>query len=174
MSLKPRIAFVVAVARNGVIGRDGRLPWHMSSDLQRFKALTMGKPVLMGRRTWESLPRKPLPGRLNIVVTRQADYAAAGAVVARDLDHALQVAADAGTGEICVIGGAEVFRELMPNADRLYLSEIDLDTAGDAFFPEVNASEWKEISRETVRRGPKDDAGFTFRVLDRIRPVPQS
>jgi dihydrofolate reductase len=170
---KPRVAFVVAAARNGVIGRDGRLPWHISSDLQRFKALTMGKPVLMGRRTWESLPRRPLPGRVNIVVTRQAGYAAAGAVVARDLDHALAVAAEVGTDEICVIGGGEVFRELMPKADRLYLSEIDLDPAGDTFLPPVNPGEWQETSREVVGRGPRDDAGFTFRVLDRIRPVPQ-
>jgi dihydrofolate reductase len=170
----PRIAFVVAVARNGVIGRDGRLPWRMASDLAQFKAITMGKPVIMGRKTWESLPRRPLPGRLNIVLTRKTDFLAEGAAVAHSLDQAVEIARETDASEICVIGGAEVFAELLPRTDRLYLSEVDLVPEGDVVFPLIRASEWQEISRQGFDRGPHDDAGFVLRVLDRLRPVPQS
>jgi dihydrofolate reductase len=161
---KPRIAFVVAVARNGVIGRKGELPWHISSDLKRFKAITMGKPVIMGRKTWDSLPRKPLQGRTNIVVTRQHDYAAEGAVVVNSLDEAL---AKTDGEEVCIIGGGELFKEAMPIANRLYLTEVDLDVPGDTFFPKIDPKSWKEVSREVHPRGPKDDASFILRVLDR-------
>ena len=161
---RPRIALVVAVSRNGVIGRNGGLPWHVSSDLKRFKAITMGKPVIMGRRTWESLPRRPLAGRANIVVTRQEAYDAPGALVAASLKDAL---AQAEGEEICIIGGGELFREALPMADRLYLTEIDLDVPGDTYFPAIDATSWIEISREAHSRGPKDDAGFVLRVLDR-------
>ncbi|MGE3877409.1 MAG: dihydrofolate reductase [Parvibaculaceae bacterium] len=161
---KPRIAFVVAVARNGVIGRDGGLPWRISSDLKRFKAITMGKPVIMGRKTWESLPRRPLEGRTNIVVTRQRGYDAPGALVAASLGEAL---AKAEGEEVCIIGGGELFREALPIADRLYLTEVDLDASGDVYFPEIDRKSWIEISREVHPRGPKDDAGFVLRVLDR-------
>src|SRR5690348_16688740 len=99
----PRIALVVAVARNGVIGRGGHLPWHISSDLKHFKTITMGKPLVMGRKTWESLPRRPLPGRMNIVITRHRDYRADGAIIADDLGDAIKAAAKAGVDEICVI-----------------------------------------------------------------------
>lgn len=162
---RPRIALVVAVSRNGVIGRNGGLPWHVSSDLKRFKAITMGKPVIMGRRTWESLPRRPLAGRVNIVVTRQETYDAPGALVAASLKDAL---AQAGGEEICIIGGGALFREALPMADRLYLTEIDLDVPGDTFFPAIDAAAWIEVSREAHPRGPKDDAGFVLRVLDRV------
>jgi dihydrofolate reductase len=169
----PRISFVVAVARNGVIGRDGHLPWRISSDLQRFKSITMGKPVIMGRKTWEGLPRRPLVGRDNIVITHQASYSAAGAIVVDGVDAALTAATKSGASEICVIGGGEIFREIMPLASRLYLSEVDLSPAGDTFFPVINLLDWQEVSREVVDRGPRDDAGFTLRVLDRIGPVQQ-
>jgi dihydrofolate reductase len=162
---KPRIAFVVAITRNGVIGLDGGLPWRVSSDLKRFKAITMGKPVIMGRKTWESLPRKPLEGRTNIVVTRNRDYAAEGAIVVNSLSEAL---ATAKGDEACIIGGGELFREAMPIVDRLYLTEIALDVPGDAFFPPIDPRSWKEISREVHPRGLKDDASFVLRVLDRI------
>src|SRR5436190_5304260 len=145
----PRIALVVAVARNGVIGERGRLPWRISSDLKRFKAITMGKPVIMGRKTWEGLPRRPLPGRMNIVLTRHRDYRVEGAVVADDPSNAVASAAQSGTGEICVIGGGEVFREFLPRASRIYLSEVDLAPVGDIFFPYIDAAEWREVSRET-------------------------
>ena len=173
MSHKPRLVFVLAMSRNRVIGANGGLPWRMPSDLKRFKALTMGKPVIMGRKTWDSLPRKPLPGRPNIVVTRQAGYDAPGAIVTGTLGEALRQARAAATDEIAVIGGAEIFNELLPFADRIYLSEIDVEMQGDRFFPALPAEEWKETSHETHPRGEGDAAGFTLRVLDRFGPARQ-
>jgi len=171
MSAKPRIVFVVAVARNGVIGSHGTLPWRMPSDLKRFKALTMGKPVIMGRKTWESLPKKPLPGRVNIVVTRQAGYSAPGAVVVTTPQEALRQAAAQNPEEIAVIGGAEIFAALLPFADRLYLSEIDLEAKGETVFPEIDETEWRETARETHAPAEGDAAGFVLRTLDRLGPA---
>ena len=160
-----RITFVVAVSRNGVIGRAGGLPWHISSDLKRFKAITMGKPLIMGRKTWESLPKKPLPGRQNIVITRQKNYQAEGAVVVADTASALVAARDA--EEICVIGGGEIFAKFMANADRIYLTEVDLQVEGDTLFPAIDPGHWQEVAREVHPLGPNDSAGFVLRVLDR-------
>jgi dihydrofolate reductase len=165
---RPRIAFVVAVARNGVIGRQGRLPWRISSDLKRFKAITMAKPVIMGRKTWESLPRRPLPGRLNIVITRDKRFQAKGALVAASVGDALARARQAQSEEICVIGGSEIFREMLPMADRLYLTEVDLSPEGNVVFPPLDPKVWREISRETHAREEGDDTGFVLRVLDRV------
>ncbi|MFO0991768.1 MAG: dihydrofolate reductase [Hyphomicrobiales bacterium] len=173
MSHKLRIVFVLAMSRNRVIGANGGLPWRMPSDLKRFKALTMGKPVIMGRKTWDSLPKKPLPGRPNIVVTRQAGYEAPGAIVAATLSEALRQARAVATDEIAVIGGAEIFNEMLPFADRIYLSEIDLEAQGDRYFPVLPAAEWKEISSETYARLEGDAAGFKLRVLDRVGPACQ-
>ncbi|MFZ5671897.1 MAG: dihydrofolate reductase [Pseudomonadota bacterium] len=164
---RPRIAFVVAVARNGVIGAKGDLPWRISSDLKRFKQITMGKPVIMGRKTWESLPKRPLAGRLNIVVTRDRSYEAPGAVVAASVETALAAARQSASEEICVIGGSEIFRQFLPIADRLYLTEVDLTPQGDAVFPPLDFSQWTETSREVHPRAEHDDAGFVLRVLDR-------
>src|SRR5262245_27927350 len=171
---EPRIAFVVAVARNGVIGRRGKLPWRISSDLKRFKAITLGKPVIMGRKTWESLPRRPLPGRLNIVITRDHHYQAQGAVVTASVSEALARARQTESEEICVIGGSEVFREMLPMADRLYLTEIDLAPEGDVVFPPIDPKAWRETSSETHAREEGDDSGFILRVLDRVAPGPQN
>jgi len=173
VSKDPRIAFVLAMSRNRVIGAKGTLPWRMPSDLKRFKALTLGKPVIMGRKTWESLPRKPLPGRPNIVITRQAGYDAPGAVVVGTLAEALKHARGVASDEIAVIGGAEIFNELLPFADRIYLSEIDLEAEGDRYFPELKKDAWREISCETHARGEGAAAGFTLRVLDRVGPARQ-
>ena len=162
-----RIAFVVAVSKNGVIGRDGGLPWRISADLKRFKQITMGKPVIMGRKTWESLPKMPLPGRTNIVITRQADYEARGAQVASDVDAALKIAEAERPEEIAVIGGGEIFRMFLPLAHRIYLSEVDLTVAGDTFFPRLEPVQWRETSSEVYEKGPNDTASFTLRVLDR-------
>jgi dihydrofolate reductase len=167
MTKRPRIVFVVAVARNGVIGRQGALPWRVSSDLKRFKQITMGKPVIMGRKTWESLPRRPLPGRLNIVITRDRQYRAEGAVVAASVVEALAQAQQVASDEICVIGGSDIFRQMLPMADRLYLTEVDLAPDGDVHFPPLDRSEWREVSREMHPRAEGDDAGFVLRVLDR-------
>jgi dihydrofolate reductase len=160
------ISFVVAVARNGVIGREGGLPWHISSDLKRFKEITMGKPVIMGRKTWDSLPRKPLPGRRNIVITRQADFPAEGAEVVATPEQALNLCA--GSPEVAVIGGGEVYRLFWPMVDRLYLTEVDLEVEGDTHFPALDPAEWREVAREVHPRSERDSAAFTLRVLDRM------
>ncbi len=161
------ISLVVAVSRNGVIGRDGGLPWHISSDLKRFKEITMGKPVVMGRKTWESLPKKPLPGRRNIVITRQADYQATSADVVASAEAALGLCV--AEPEVAVIGGGEIYSLFWPLAGRLYLTEVDLDIEGDTRFPRVVASEWIERSREVHAQGPNDSAGFTLRILDKMK-----
>jgi len=170
---RPRISFVVAVARNGVIGRKGELPWRISSDLKRFKSITMGKPVIMGRKTWESLPKRPLPGRANIVITRDRDYRADGAAVVTSVDEAVKEGEATGSDEICVIGGSDIFRQMLLKADRLYLTEVDLTPPGDVFFPSFDPKDWQETSREIHARTDGDDAGFILRVLDRVASTPQ-
>jgi dihydrofolate reductase len=169
---RPLLAVVVAVAKNGVIGRDGDLPWRIPSDLKRFKAATLGKPVIMGRKTWESLPRKPLPGRPNIIVSRSMS-AAPGAQVVSSVEAALDAgaaaAAECGTGEVCLIGGARLYADMLDLVDRIYLTEVDLEPQGDVVFGALDPEAWREISAERVERGPDDDAGFTVRVLDRIK-----
>lgn len=166
----PKLTLVVAVAKNGVIGRDGDLPWRLSSDLKRFKAATMGKPVLMGRKTWESLPKKPLPGRPNLILTRDANVVADGAWVYTDLAAMLAagraMASAAGAQETCVIGGAQLYEATLPLADRIILTEVNLEPAGDARL-QLDLASWREVSREHVARGEKDDADFVVRVLER-------
>jgi dihydrofolate reductase len=158
---------MVAVSRNGVIGRDGGLPWHISSDLKLFKSLTMGKAIVMGRKTWDALPRKPLPGRLNIVITRQADFSAKGAVVARDAESALEKAGHLNETEIAVIGGGEIYNLFMPVADRIYRTDVDMEVNGDTYFPALDETKWVLTSIEKFEQGPKDSAGFSLRVFDR-------
>ncbi|MCH8489303.1 MAG: dihydrofolate reductase [Oceanicaulis sp.] len=165
------IALVVAVARNGVIGRDGDLPWRISSDLKRFKQVTRGKPVVMGRKTWDSLPRKPLPGRVNIVISRTLAEAP-GALVRRDLDAALEAAQAAAladsAAEICIIGGAQIYAAVLARASRIYLTEVALAPQGDSRFPALDPAHWREVSAERVEPAEGDDAGFTARVLERM------
>ncbi|MDK9703867.1 MAG: dihydrofolate reductase [Sulfuritalea sp.] len=160
---KPVLTLIAAVARNGVIGIDDRLPWHLPADLRHFKALTTGHAVIMGRKTWESLPAKfrPLPGRRNIVVTRDAGYRAEGAVVALSLPAAIDAA---GEGEAFVIGGAELYAAALPLADRLQLTEIDADFEGDTRFPAIDPQRWRETARETHRGDADFDYAFvTYR-----------
>jgi dihydrofolate reductase len=168
--LTPKLTLVVAVAKNGVIGRDGVLPWRLSSDMKRFKAATMGKPVLMGRKTWDSLPKKPLPGRQNLILTRDADFKADGAWVYTDLSAMLAaaraMAEAAGVEEACVIGGAQLYNAVLPQADRIILTEVNLSPEGDARL-DLDLSRWREVSREHVERGPNDEADFTVRILER-------
>lgn len=165
------LAIVVARARNGVIGRDGDLPWRLRSDLQRFKQVTMFKPCVMGRRTWDSLPLKPLPGRLNIVLTRDSSFEAKGAVVCQSFSEALEIAAEQaeedGAEEICVIGGVALFALALPRARRLYITEVEAEPEGDAVFPDFDEAEFIEASSERHEPGEKDDHAFTFRVLER-------
>jgi dihydrofolate reductase len=143
-----RIALVVARAANGVIGDHGKIPWRIPEDMRRFRNLTMGKPCIMGRRTWDSLPKKPLPGRLNIVVTRNPDYAAEGAMLVSSLDQAFARASGESPGEICVIGGEEIYRAAIPLADVIYLTDVVEDFAGDAYFPPLDPIDWCETTRE--------------------------
>jgi dihydrofolate reductase len=171
MSVK--LSLIVARGRNGVIGREGALPWKLSSDMARFKAITMGKPVLMGRKTWDSLPGKfrPLPGRKNIVLTRDKDFRALGAWVFSDLAAALAaakaMAAADGVDEVHVIGGARLYAETLKLADRLYLTEVAAAPDGDAHFPAVDEAAYREVSREAFAAGAKDDHAFSLRRLDR-------
>lgn len=169
----PSLALVVARARNGVIGRDGDLPWRLRSDLQRFKAITMGKPCLMGRRTWESLPLRPLPGRLNLVLSRDGSFEANGALACTSLDEALDIArehaSEDGVDEICVIGGTALFAAALPRARRLYITEVDAEPEGDAWFPVFDETVFAETWREAHPPAEKDDHAFVFRVLERVK-----
>ncbi|WP_295813386.1 dihydrofolate reductase [uncultured Nitratireductor sp.] len=161
------IELVVAMAENGVIGHEGGLPWRLSTDLKRFKAVTMGKPVIMGRKTWESIG-KPLPGRRNIVVTRQTDYAAEGAECASSLDVALALATAGEAGaDICVIGGGQIYREAMHKADRLHVTHVHAEIDGDTMFPPIDPEIWEAVSREDVPAGQKDVYATTYVVYER-------
>ena len=156
---------MVAVSRNGVIGRAGGLPWHISSDLKRFKTITMGKPLIMGRKTWDSLPKKPLPARQNIVITRQKNFQAEGAVVVADAAEALAAAGEA--EEICVIGGGEIYAMFFARAHRIYLTEVDVEVSGDTRFPAIDPNQWIETALEIHPLGPDDSASYVLRTLDR-------
>jgi len=176
MSTHPHLSLIVAKSLNGVIGVDGDLPWHLSSDLQYFKRTTLGKPVLMGRVTWEGLPF-PLPGRPNLVLTRDRSYKAnkghqtKGAEVFHDLESMIgrgfELAGETGTDEIMLIGGAKVYLEAQKYVSRMYITEVDVMIEGDAHFPAVQASDWKQISETPHAKGPKDDYPFTVKVYER-------
>ena len=159
------IVIIAAVAENGVIGHGGAMPWRLKSDMQHLRALTMGKPVVMGRKTYLSTSVKPLPGRTNIVVTREANFTAPGVLVARSLDIALEAArGDAlrrGT-DIMVIGGAEIYARAMPFADRLEITRIHMRPEGDTAFPPIDPAVWREVSRMPHPAGEGDDAAFDF------------
>jgi dihydrofolate reductase len=163
----------LARARNGVIGRDGQLPWRLGTDLRRFRTLTLGKPVIMGRKTWESLPprARPLPGRLNVVLSRQAEYELEGAVACDSFAEALEIAreqaAEDGVDEVCVIGGAALFALALTQARRVYLTEVEGEPAGDVTLPPLDETGWREVRREAVPAGPDDEYPTVFRVLER-------
>jgi dihydrofolate reductase len=161
----------VARSLNGVIGRDNDLPWRLKSDLAIFKGCTMGKPVIMGRKTWDSLPRKPLPGRMNIVLSRDGSFEPPQAVVCESFLEAVQMAkeqaAEDGVDEVCVIGGRALFETALPKARRLYLTEVQAEVAGDVSFPAFDEAAWTEVRREEHPAGPDDDHAFVFRVLER-------
>jgi dihydrofolate reductase len=167
----PRLVLVAAVAENGVIGRDGGMPWHLPGDLRHFKAITLGKPVIMGRRTFDSIGRKPLPGRPNIVMTRDKSFAAGGVTVVADLEGALRVAekeaARLAADEIAIIGGSTLYAEAMPRASRLYLTEVHAKPEGTVRFPDFDRAAWREVSREGPQREPGEAHAYTFMTLDR-------
>jgi len=161
---EPLITLVVAVADNGVIGRNNTLPWHLPDDLKRFKRLTMGKPIVMGRKTFDSIG-KPLPGRQNIVVTRDANYRREGVTVVNDVDAALRAAAPA--PEIMVIGGAELFRTLLSRAGRLHLTRVHGNIEGDVVWPALNDPEWKAVERESHTADERHAWPMTFEVWEK-------
>jgi dihydrofolate reductase len=170
---KTRLSLVAAVAENGVIGAGNRMPWRLSSDLKRFKSITMGKSVIMGRKTFETIG-KPLSGRLNIVVSRSSDFTHEGVFVAPSFEAALVSAEGeahaSAEGEIMVIGGGEVYRAAIDLADRLYITHVEAAPEGDTHFPRIDPATWRATSAEPAPEGPKDSAATTFVIYERIAP----
>jgi dihydrofolate reductase len=162
----------IARARNGVIGKNGTLPWRLKTDLAIFRAVTMGKPVIMGRKTWESLPKKPLVGRTNIVLSRDGSFEPKGALVCEDFSEAVSIAREQaeedGAGEVCVIGGASLFELALTKARRLYLTDVDAEVEGDVTLSPIDESKWREVRAERHEASDVDQYAFTVRVLDRI------
>ena len=161
----PRISIIAAMAKNRVIGIDNTLPWRLPADMAHFKALTMGHHIVMGRKTYESLGR-PLPGRTSVIITRSPDFEAPGCIVAGSIEQAL--AACRGDAEVFVIGGAELYRQALTFADRIYLTEIQAEFAGDAFFPEFDRGAWKETQRVACEPDEKNSLACHFVVYDRV------
>jgi len=164
MAREPLVSLIVAVARNGVIGHANTLPWRLPKDLKRFKAFTLSKPILMGRRTFESIGRV-LPGRTNLVLTRDPRWSAPGVTVVRSLEEALQKAGDC--AELVVIGGAEIFRLVLPLARRIYLTRVHADVPGDTFFPSFDPSEWQDLERSDHPADEQHPYAVTFVTLER-------
>jgi len=158
------ISIIVAMDKKGVIGLDGDLPWHLSSDLKHFRAITMGKPLIMGRKTHESIGR-PLPGRKNIVLTRSKDFLAEGCVVVNSQEQALELVAD--VEEVMFMGGAGIYAEALSHANRLYLTEVHADVKGDVYFPEFDKSDWVEVEREDRSADEKNDFDYSFLMMER-------
>jgi dihydrofolate reductase len=164
-----KVALIVAVSQNNVIGRDNQLPWHLPEDLQYFKSVTMGKPILMGRKTYDSIGR-PLPGRTNIVITRDPSWAAEGVVVVNSLEDAISAGAEAceaaDSDEVMVIGGAQIYRDCLPIAEKLYLTKVEAEVDGDAFFPKIDMDQWHKISEKEPKTVDKHP--YRFLILERI------
>jgi dihydrofolate reductase len=160
-----KLSVIVALARNGVIGRDGGLPWHLPADLLRFRAITMGKPIVMGRRTHVSIGRV-LPGRRNVVLSRDTTFTAPGCEVFASLDSALAALAD--QAETMIIGGAALYTEALPRAARLHVTEVDAEIAGDVYFPALDRSQWHEVACEKHPADGANPYAYCFRVLDRL------
>ncbi|MCU7842584.1 MAG: type 3 dihydrofolate reductase [Candidatus Thiodiazotropha sp. (ex Monitilora ramsayi)] len=162
----PKISLIVAMDKNGVIGRDNRLPWRLPADLSHFKQVTMGKPIVMGRKTWESLPGV-LPGRKHIVITRDQAYRAESCTVVHSAEEAI---AEAGNvAEIMIVGGGAIYKELLPKADRLYLTLVDVEVDGDAYFPQIDWDAWREMSRDSHPADEKNPYAYTFLELERTK-----
>jgi len=158
------VVLVVAIADNGVIGDRGKIPWRIADDMKHFKAITMGKPCIMGRKTWNSLPKKPLPGRTNIVLTRDSAFSAADAAIVYTMDEALAFAASEQPREIAILGGADIYKMALPHASRIYLTEVHRDFPGDAFFT-FDRTGWHETSREDCTT--PEGLAYSFVTLER-------
>lgn len=165
-----KLALIWAMSRNRTIGRNNALPWHLSEDLQYFKRVTMGKPIIMGRKTWESIGR-PLPGRTNIVITKDLEFTAAGIKVVHSLDEARSLAESIGlidgADEAVVIGGAQIYALALPLADRLYLTQVHAEVEGDAHFPLFDLTQWEELGREDFSAAGPNPYDYSFVVLER-------
>ena len=159
------ISLIVAASTNNVIGNDGELPWRLSDDLKRFKAVTMGKPIVMGRKTFESIGR-PLPGRQNIVISRQANFTADGCDVVQSTVEAVEIAGDA--DEIMVIGGSQIYAAFLPTADRIYLTRVHVEVEGDAVFPSLDAAEWRKSGSESYESDASNEYACTVLLLSRM------
>ena len=170
MSAPPLLSLIVARARNGVIGRDNALPWRLPQDLKRFRALTLGKPILMGRRTFESIGRA-LPGRTNLVLTRDRHWHAPGVIAVHSVEEALARTGE--SPELVVIGGAEIFRLLLPHARRIYLTDVHADIPGDTFFPELDRKQWADVERHQHPADEQHAHPLTFVTLER-RAAPEA
>ena len=170
MSSNPKLSLIVAKSLNGVIGLNGNLPWRLSSDLKFFKSTTLGKPVLMGRVTWESLPF-PLPGRPNLVLTNNKNYLAEGAEIFNSADKMIargyELAGQMNVDEVMLIGGAKLYASQMKYCDRLYVSEVNATIEGDVYFPEIDTNTWKLASETEFSKGVKDDYSFKVQVFER-------
>jgi len=162
----PLVSIIVATDERGAIGRDGGLPWRLPDDLKRFKSLTMGKPIVMGRKTWESIG-KPLPGRHNIVITRQAGFEVPGVTVVASLDEALRAAGD--VPEVCIIGGAEIYRLALPRTDLIHLTRVQAVVEADTWFPELAAGEWHDVLIERHAADDRHSFAYSFVELRRRR-----
>ena len=164
-----RISAIIAMSTNHVIGKNNQLPWHLPADLKQFKKITMGKPILMGRKTYESIGR-PLPGRSNIVISRDAQFKAPGCMITHSIESALATAALQHSEEIFIIGGALIFQKTLPLIQRLYLTLIHESIEGDAYFPELNSAEWQEIEQVDYPPDEENNYAYSFKILDRKRP----
>ncbi len=162
-----RFSIIVAVSENGIIGKDNDLPWKLSADLQRFKKLTMGHPIIMGRKTWESIGF-PLPGRTSIVVSRNPEYQLDGAITVESLPDAITTGKSEDSEELFAIGGYTIFEEALSLADRLYLTRVQAEVDGDVTFPNVDWSNWKLTEEETFEADEKNDHPFSFQIYDRV------
>ena len=166
-----KLAMIAAVAENSAIGINNKMPWYLPGDLRYFKAVTMGKPIIMGRKTFDAL-RKPLPGRTNIVITRDKTWSHEGVKVVHSLDDALALAENIslinGHDEVMVIGGEQIYQMALPKADRLYLTRVHQSFDGDAFFPELDNSQWQETSRQDLHSEDDEPLTYSYLVLDRI------
>lgn len=160
-----KISIIVAMTQNRVIGNANALPWHLPADLKHFKAMTVGKPIIMGRKTWESLPGR-LPERIHIVVTANPGYVAEGCVVAHSLEQAIVAAGD--VPEVMIVGGAKLYRQALPLADRIYLTLVETDAEGDTIFPEYDAGQWRETARERHPGDDKNPYPYSFITLSRV------
>lgn len=163
--VKPVISIIVAMAQNRVIGNDNSLPWHLPADLQHFKAMTIGKPIIMGRKTWESLPGK-LPQRPHIIISANPDYSVDGCMVVNSLEQAIDAAGD--VPEVMIVGGAMLYAQALPMADNIYLTLVETEADGDTLFPEYDQTQWRETAREHHSSDDKNPFAYSFITLSRV------